>query len=299
MLALMFSFLCNIVLAVAVACGFVVALSTILVASASLCGRPRPDTYQTLTNAKKTDDFAPYQSSPHISESVWSAIANHLSSHERSHHTLRIPATSAITLRISVADYGKSLLIANYNFDVILETTAKDLTEHFRATYTYVSHNEIVMVIPPSQVNHLYGGRRDDLISNAIALTVSGMMLSVVRDESMGYTHPSITCKVGVWQSEREAFQLILSRSYVAMRRAVDDCLPKGHTLVGLEQLKWCQEHHCFPSPTKAYGTLIKPRVVMVKGVNVKTRQSFEVPRRRLVITQDNLHNTYKQHTGF
>jgi hypothetical protein len=292
MLAFVFSFLCNVVLSIVVVFVF-------LVAVVKVCGSPRPDTYQTLTNAKKTDDFSPYQSSPHISESVWSAIGNHLSSHERSYTTVQIPNTSAITLRLHVANYGKSLLIANYNFDVILETMAKDLTEHFRATYTYVSQNEIVTVIPPSQVNHLYGGCRDDFISNAIALTVSGMMPSVVRDDSRGYTHPSITCKVGVWQSEKEAFQLILSRSYVAMRRAVDDCLPKGHTLVGLEQLKWCHENHCFPSPSKAYGTLIKSQVVMVKGVNVKTSLPFEVPRRRLVISQDNLLNTYKQHTGF
>jgi hypothetical protein len=262
------------------------------------------DVYHTLANAKRSHDFPDYDSAPHISERVWDALGAEL--HEVEAETEKmIPSSSVITLRIQLVNFNhlyRSSIPFRDNADEALIRTASTLLSRFRAQYAYVQQGEITLLIPRTSAEaHIYGGRREDLIANATAITSTVFTSLLIGFGFTGRLRMTFSCKIGAWKSERQAFQLILRRTYTALRNGVNRMMGPAlsRKLIGLEQLKWCQENHKFPAGHKAYGTLVRSSPVQTLSLNKKTGKESYVSRREAVTSSDNLLNTFASHTPY
>ena len=257
--------------------------------------RRHPDFYQFLDQAKRTNDFPGYETAPHISERVWDAIGAALYEEESSTAaTTVIPSTCAITVRVRITNYEKlrrTSLEFREESEWDLGHSAMVLLKRFNGSHAYVHNGEIVMLIPRTKaLTHVYGGHRETLVTNVMAALGENLLESA--------SCATFTCKVGVWPTEAKAFQLILHRSYVALRKGVNRRLGSrlARQLIGLEQLQWCHDHNVFPVSHEAYGSLITMVKLDREVTNRDTSEKLTVKRRSYNISCNNLLNHYREY---
>jgi tRNA(His) 5'-end guanylyltransferase len=189
------------------------------------------------------------------------------------------------------------------SFASIMVEIALALSKEYSAFACYTQSDEITLLMRPQRrsiaggeddknelFEYPFGGKRDKLISLSSAmasslLTAKWFHLAEERKVSMQSFEPVMfDCRLAQFDTPKEAFELILWRSYYCAVNGVSDAIhhasPKDSGLKTSEKLQRLKELNLLPLPQhQAHGTLIVKEKVQKDSFNPKTNIMVTVMR--------------------
>eukprot|EP00746_Dinoflagellata_sp_MGD_P073109 gnl/MRDRNA2_/MRDRNA2_29676_c0_seq1.p1 gnl/MRDRNA2_/MRDRNA2_29676_c0~~gnl/MRDRNA2_/MRDRNA2_29676_c0_seq1.p1 ORF type:complete len:359 (+),score=54.44 gnl/MRDRNA2_/MRDRNA2_29676_c0_seq1:54-1130(+) len=249
---------------------------------------------------------------PYIPKAVWEDLGSLVRAQERLNVT-DVPGHNWISLRLDGCGFSKQtrrlrregVLDEGYSsaFGDIMRECVKELMEKFHGYLGYTQSDEMTVLIRPANVVrgeqqcHLYGGRVQKLCSIS-ASTVTAMFNrrvfqvaekhGIILNESFPLSH--FDCRVGAFESQKEAIALVLWRAQDCGVNGVSDAV---HQIKGAEKstknsntgakLAWLAEQGRLPLPAhQAYGSLFVNEPCTIQGVDPRTGECTTAVRRRI-----------------
>ena len=258
-------------------------------------------------------------------------------------YTLRLDITGMSTLKKQLVSEGTFSERWCSDFSEIMIAVARDLTARYGARWCYTQSDEITLVIvAPSKethprFQHHRGGKLMKLVSLAAARAsaVATALLTRLRDRRARervapaewwpqrlYRHlmgtpaevPMVPltpvtlefdCRMAVWDTALDAFQLVLWRAYDCGVNGVSDAIynQRGTALMTMDgtsykvlmgaktwvKLKWLERAGLLPMPQhQAYGTLLQYVDRERAGYNPVTQQTVTVMRKEVTRVEVN-----------
>ena len=230
-----------------------------------------------------------------ISRKAWHALADDLTDREKQ-PIMIVPSTQCFTMRLDVRNMSTirtrlcsaGVLSPGWDarFGGAMEAVTRRLCAHFRAAWGYTQSDEITLVLVPSanpNYQHPNGGRRDKLTTESAALA-SVWLQHEMAERCDGWSAVALNCtltfdsRIGVYDTLRSAFRLILWRAYDCSVNAVSDAvhhcpldrtdpsLPTRKQLGAMHtaaKLEYLRDRGLLPLPIQqAHGVLLVKTVV-------------------------------------
>ena len=256
-----------------------------------------------------------------ISRKVWNALGDELSANEKL-PVMQTPHDACFSMRLDVRNMSAhrrqlcKLAVLHDGWDerfgAAMEAVTRRLCVHFRAAWAYTQSDEITLVVAPSanpNYQHPSGGKRDKLTTESAALASVWLQQEMGRRCERWQDVADSCCltfdsRIGVYDTPRSAFRLILWRAYDCSVNAVSDAVhhypldksdPTLPTRKQLSELHTAQKLEFLSSrgvlplpPHQAHGVLFCSRVlapVAEAGLSrPKTVIEYAVPTGRCVI---------------
>eukprot|EP01064_Diplonema_japonicum_P017685 TRINITY_DN2596_c1_g1_i1.p1 TRINITY_DN2596_c1_g1~~TRINITY_DN2596_c1_g1_i1.p1 ORF type:complete len:334 (+),score=73.93 TRINITY_DN2596_c1_g1_i1:71-1072(+) len=274
----------------------------------SMLHERKPKTVEGLT--KEMHELPPF-----IPKVYWAALGDLLKKAERPSEGV-IPGEKWISLRLDGTGFSKyikmlrrtNILQKGYSgeFANIMQECLQDLMEFSHAWVGYSQSDEMSLLIPPARVIrgaqscHMRNGRVQKLASlNAARVTAVFNHEVMKLCASKGLPPPdrshlaTFDCRVGSYDTEREALSLLLWRSYDSGINGVTDaCFHQKGVLPGAKEavaagndqkLAFLMKHNLLPlHPHQAYGSFcIRKRAPHI-GYNPVTKEEVHTTRSKL-----------------
>lgn len=267
---------------------------------------------------------------PQVSRSDWDALGDLISQREKMYtkpradqcYTLRLDIKGMSVLRQQLICNGVFPKQYSHDFAYIMQTITQKLTAQYNAAWSYTQSDEITLVVCPSNspgFEHHRGGKVPKLVSlsAAFASAEASIMLRDIHNKQLPwYTrmmktlfphrYPYATpllefdCRMSVWDTPQDAFQVILWRSYDCGINGVSDAvrsyadrwpgkeLSRNSKILmnrcTKDKLSWLNSYGHLPLPKhQAYGTLYQTIHRSHTGFNPQTHSDVEVIRKAVV----------------
>eukprot|EP01060_Flectonema_neradi_P015402 TRINITY_DN22005_c0_g1_i1.p1 TRINITY_DN22005_c0_g1~~TRINITY_DN22005_c0_g1_i1.p1 ORF type:complete len:323 (+),score=67.75 TRINITY_DN22005_c0_g1_i1:131-1099(+) len=258
-----------------------------------------------------------HQMPPFIPKAYWTELGNTIKKHENPPMSgitgdkwisLRLDGTGFSKLLKQLRRYG--LFGEGYSpeFATIMQTSLKHLMGHSKAWIGYTQSDEMSLLIPPTRKNkvgnhypHVRNGRVQKLASlyAAVCTAVFNSEVNALLSEKElkplpVELLPTFDCRVGSYDTEKQALSLLAWRCYDSGINGVTDaCYQKRGILEGAkhattlgndQKLKWLLKNNLLPLPNhQAHGTVFIKKLRPHKGFNPITNQNVDTFRMTLV----------------
>ena len=247
-----------------------------------------------------------------ISRKVWTELGDELSSNEKQ-PVMLVPHNMCFSMRLDVRCMSTqraklcSLGVLHDGWDArfgsAMEAVTRRLCVHFRAAWGYTQSDEITLLVVPSanpSYQHPSGGKRDKLTTESAAFASVWLQQEMPRCCDRWQDAADSCCltfdsRIGVYDTPRSAFRLILWRAYDCSVNAVSDAvyhcqldkhdasLPTRKQLTELhttDKLAFLRDRGLLPlPPQQAYGALFCSTVVPPSAESGMTRSKTVIGR--------------------
>lgn len=251
---------------------------------------------------------------PFIDKATWEALGNALRESERPTVT-NIAGDKYFSLRCDGTGFSKLMRVfrrhgifpKGYSFEFadIMKETCKVLMDKFSGICGYTQSDEMTVLVAPASIvrgqqqPHMYNGRIAKLTSLAAATVTAHFNYHVQKlcqKHGIEYTPhllATFDCRIGVYETRKEAVSLLLWRAYHCGVNGVTDAVYhcKG-TIPGAKEvvrqhagdkLKWLAEHSLLPlSCHQREGDYFVKRKVKVQAIDQKTGEPVYCLRSRI-----------------
>jgi tRNA(His) 5'-end guanylyltransferase len=237
---------------------------------------------------------------PYLPKGIWTALGDKLVSNER--NIRNVSSKQSYTLRLDIRGMSKlkKVLVRKGVFAKgwsvvmaeLMRHVAEELGKAYGADYVYTQSDEIVIVVTPTghdKFEHYFGGKHDKLVSLSAA-TASALATSYIMRSQCVLDLILITfdCRMGVYDSLRDAFELVLWRAYDCGINGVSDAVYNmDKTKIGLAtipKLELLASQNVLPLPPhQAHGLLYHREIAHAIGYNPQKGQNVDCIRSTLV----------------
>ena len=253
---------------------------------------------------------------PFIPKANWTEVGNSIKKHENPPMSgisgdkwisMRLDGTGFSKLLKRLRAYG--LFKKGYcpEFATIMQTCLEHVMDHSKAWIGYTQSDEMSVLIPPTRKDksgkhfpHARNGRVQKLASLYAAYCTAvfnSEVYSLLATKGLEPLPvgllPTFDCRVGSYDTEREALTLLAWRSYDSGINGVTDACyqqkgsiegAKHATTLGNDQkLKWLLTNNLLPLPDhQAYGTTFIKKLKPHTGFNPITNEEVQTTRMAL-----------------
>lgn len=276
---------------------------------------PIENLYATIDKYIDKKESDPYLQTKILKKTEWEEVAKYIKAKEINFlqelkTTEKINVRKIITLRLDGVGFsrkikmlkkkgalenekGMSQKFANIMYDVALY-----LGKEFCAEYIHSHSDEITIImkqpcLTTQKPEYIYAGKYTKIVSVAAGIASSKFtQLIGFNDVALAFD-----CRIGIWDSMKEAFSLILWRSYDAIINGVSDLVyhsgikgckeivKKGTN----EKLLWLEENKIPIQKDRIYGLTFKREKVLKKIINPITKEDIEVERNDYIKYEGNI----------
>ncbi|KAJ3273640.1 hypothetical protein HDV01_004249 [Terramyces sp. JEL0728] len=263
-----------------------------------------------------------HQAWPSIEKPVWTELGDMIRQKEkeiRQQHSNEKWLTIRLDLRGFSRQSKRLFPEKKYNekFGIAMGTTLKAIMQETQAKYGFTQSDEITVVLPthynPDKDcfgEHMFSGKHDKIISLTASLASVVLAqqlvllgLSSLTDGDGMKPIVQFDARMAEWDTEQDAFQLILWRGYDCTTNGLSDAiyksdLPNKKSLMGLSGLKKLlvlHENDMLPLVAhQAYGTFLMKKRMTVQGKNGLTGEDVLVERGVIVQVEGSIVNNVK-----
>lgn len=256
-----------------------------------------------------------YQQSNKISKKIWNTLGNTISQTEKQSVMCAEPE-KYITLRFDGNNFSHTLPRLrkagfiedgfSQTFATLMQNATKEIMKEFHAIYGFTQSDEITIIIPKCVTigaTHNFAGRRDKLETLGASIISQYITRELCKIKEIPDNIRIIfDCRMAVWDTFRDAFQLILWRVYdcsvngistaVANFRAPKDICDRDTGV----KLKWLEENNKLPlNNHEAYGSFYMKVKKVIETINQKTGEKGETTRGFIEQMEGNVINNFKK----
>jgi tRNA(His) 5'-end guanylyltransferase len=258
------------------------------------------------------DEYINIPYGENLNKNTWNELGNKLSLNEKiliniephNYFSVRLDGTNFS----SVCKYLRknNIIEQNYSniFDEIMHNVVQQLLKIFHGIiYAYTQSDEITLIFNKSNFNtknncyepHIYNGRRDKLLTiisgvatqsfNKEIMFIIFKMSNIDTFEQNIKNLPLITfdARIGMYETLRDAFELILWRSYdcgvnsISTTLYLENIKSELENLNTIDKLKILKDKNILQSMTNTqkYGTLFFKYKAPREFINMKTNEYF------------------------
>lgn len=265
--------------------------------------RDNYDIYDLIINGTANVKMIDYEFAPYVNKAIWNNEGDYISKKEKMRQN--VGNKQYFTLRLDIKNMSKIKRLVfeekwSNDFANIMKKIALKLAIDLNAKYAYTQSDEISLVFFPGEnenFEYMFGGRHDKLVSLSAAQASSIFNLdvrSMLETKKLTIDLKEVPlvlfdCRMGVFDTLKDAFRLILWRAYDCGVNGISDAvfnmeeqegLPGKKKRTGLgtmDKLDILAEYQILPLENhQAYGSLFVRRKIIKTGWNPKLQQTVE-----------------------
>jgi tRNA(His) 5'-end guanylyltransferase len=256
-----------------------------------------------------------YQQSVKISKKTWDELGDYISQVEKQ-PIMKVEPNKFITLRFDGNNFSRvlpKLKKAGFieegfsqTFATIMQNATKLVMTEFNAIYGFTQSDEITIIIPKCETEgatHIFSGRRDKLETIGACIISQYFTRELCKIKELPDNIRIIfDCRMAVWDTLEDSFQLVLWRSYDCSVNGVSTAVANYGAKKDIRnnntgvKIKWLEENKKLPlNSHEAYGSFFKKTKKLIQTKNLISGEPVEVMRGCIEQIEGNVINNFRE----